>query len=378
MPFVSSRASVILTEKEVAKAEKIIRTPSESSVRVQRAGILLHSFRGETVSKIARTFSVCRQCVELTLDKFLEFGFESSLKDLPRSGRTRVITDEARLWVISLACQKPKTLGYPHELWTYALLVEYIRKECLVAGYPMLASLSKSTLSTILSDSNIRPHKVSYYLERRDPNFDEKMAEVLYVYEEVELIREFGEAELMETTAIISYDEKPGLQAIENVAPDLQPVPGIYPNIARDFEYKRHGTLSLLAGIDLLTGHVHGRVEDHHRSKEFIELLKDLDTFYAGKDKIKLILDNHSIHISKETRAYLSTVPNRFEFVFTPKHGSWLNIIECFFSKMSRSILRNIRVSSKEELKQRILRYFLDLNQDPKVFKWSYKMDEVR
>ena len=79
----------------------------------------------------------------------------------------------------------------------------------------------------------------------------------------------------------------------------------------------------------------------------------------------------------KETRGYLATVPNRFEFTFTPKHGSWLNIIECFFSKMTRSVLRGIRVSSKKELKERILQYFHDLNQNPKIFRWSYKLDEI-
>jgi hypothetical protein len=114
----------------------------------------------------------------------------------------------------------------------------------------------------------------------------------------------------------------------------LLPVPGTYATFSRDHEYKRHGTLSLLAGIDLLTGKVHALVKDRHRSREFIEFLKLLDAAYPADTAIKLILDNHSAHISKETKAWLAAQPaGRFTFTFTPKHGSWLNLIEGFFSK---------------------------------------------
>src|SRR5258708_5508019 len=109
--------------------------------------------------------------------------------------------------------------------------------------------------------------------------------------------------------AIVSYDEKPGIQAIATTAPDLPPVPGAYATLARDYEYKRHGTLSLLAGIDLLAGKVHALVRDRHRSREFVEFLKLLDAAYPASTAIRLILDNHSAHISRETRAWLDTRP---------------------------------------------------------------------
>ena len=128
--------------------------------------------------------------------------------------------------------------------------------------------------------------------------------------------------------AIVSYDEKPGIQAIATTAPDRPPAPGRHATFARDHEYKRHGTVSLLAGIDLLTGQVHALVKDRHRSHEFIEFLKLLDAAYPTHTAIKLILDNHSAHISKETKAWLADRPaGRFEFIFTPKHGSWLNLV---------------------------------------------------
>jgi transposase len=178
--------------------------------------------------------------------------------------------------------------------------------------------------------------------------------------------------------AIISYDEKPGIQAIGNTAPDRPPQPRSHAGWARDHEYKRHGTLSLLAGIDLLTGQVHACVENRHRSREFVGFLKKLDAAYPTGTAIKLILDNHSAHISKETKAWLAAQPEgRFTFVFTPKHGSWLNLVEGFFSKMARSVLRRIRVASKNELKARILAYLDDLNREPVIHTWTYKIDTV-
>ena len=132
-----------------------------------------------------------------------------------------------------------------------------------------------------------------------------------------------------------------------------------------------------MAGIDLLTGKVYGQVVDRHRSREVILFLKHVDQAYPATAKIRIVLDNHSAHISKETRAYLATVPNRFEFIFTPKHGSWLNLVEGFFSKMTRTMLRGIRVASKEELKQRIMKYLDEVNETPVVFRWKYGLDTL-
>jgi len=207
------------------------------------------------------------------------------------------------------------------------------------------------------------------------------MAEVLCVYREVKLLKESAAAvkgEPSDAVAIISYDEKPGIQAIATTAPDLPPVPGAHPAFARDHEYKRHGTVSLLAGIDLLTGQVHALVKDRHRSREFIEFLKLIDAAYPSHTAIKLILDNHSAHISKETKAWLAEQPaGRFQFTFTPKHGSWLNLVEGFFSKLARSVLRHIRVASKQELKDRIMAAVEEFNRHPLVHTWSYKLDQA-
>ncbi|PYT18675.1 MAG: IS630 family transposase, partial [Acidobacteria bacterium] len=175
----------------------------------------------------------------------------------------------------------------------------------------------------------------------------------------------------------ISYDEQPGMQALAVTTPDRPPVAGRYSSHLRDYEYERLGTVSLLAGLDLHSGRIIETVSDTHKSADFIAFLKKLDATYPEHHKIRLVLDNHSAHISKETRSYLESTPQRFVFVFTPTHGSWLNLIENQFSKMTRTMLRGIRVASKQELVDRIHQYFEEINADPVVFRWKYKMDEV-
>ncbi len=377
MPFVSKKPKLKLSGGDLKILRSASRSRTMSHRTVERAKMILGYYNGDTISAIARSLGTNRPKVERTIDKALAFGANVALKDLHRVGRPRSISSEARAWIISLACSKPKDYGYASELWTNQALTKHIQDNCIEQDFPELSKFSGGTLSKILRKSTIKPHKISGYIERRDPEFKIKSAAVLHTYKQVEVLREKADNGEDALTAYISYDEKPGIQAIGNVAPDLPPVPGEYPSISRDYEYKRYGTLSLLAGIDLLTGELYVRVFDRHRSKEFIEYLKYLDSAFLPEMKLVITLDNHSAHTSKETMEYLLTVPNRFSFVFTPKHASWLNIIECLFSKMARSFLRGIRVSSKEELKERILKYIDELNQMPVVFKWKYKMDEI-
>lgn len=175
---------------------------------------------------------------------------------------------------------------------------------------------------------------------------------------------------------VLSYDEKPGIQAIANTSEDLPPNKN-HKTFSCDYEYKRLGTVSLLAGIDLQTGEAIPLVRDKHSSKEYIEFLKLLDAKYPKKDKIRLVLDNLKVHSSEETRKHLATVLGRFEFVFTLKHGSWLNLIEGFFSKLTRQSLKGIRVKTKEELMERIYKYFDEVNEEPVIYHWKYKLEEI-
>ena len=246
-------------------------------------------------------------------------GCEAGLSDLYHRPHDPVITPDAKAWVVSLACTSPKDLGMAAELWTRSALATYVRSHASATGHPSLQKAVKATVHRILEEQTLKLHKITYYLEKKDPEFDRKMREVLMVYREVTL----GEQRTADGRPIItvSVDEKPGVQALATVAPDLPPVPGKHPTVSRDYEYKRLGTLSILASLDLQDGHVIAKVHERHRSREFVDLLKELDAYYPSDATIRVILDNHSAHISKETRAYLATRPNRFIYVHTPKHG---------------------------------------------------------
>jgi transposase len=368
-------------EEDVAALSVIARSRSEPARRVERARMLLAYQENPSFFAVAQAAGVHHQTVQRCVERALAHGPIAALDDLPRPGREPTITAEAKAWVVNLACRKAKELGYPHELWTTRLLARHAREHGPAEGHLCLGTLAQGTLCNILNEQEIKPHKVRYYLERRDPEFKRKMAEVLCVYRAVKLIKETAAAaqqEPSDAVAIISYDEKPGIQAIATTAPDLPPEPGVHKTFARDHEYERKGTVSLLAGIDLLTGQVHALVRDRHRSCEFIEFLQLVDAAYPTHTAIKLILDNHSAHISKQTKDWLAKQPaGRFEFTFTPKHGSWLNLIEGFFSKLARSVLRHIRVTTKQELKDRIMVAMAEFNRHPVVHTWSYKLHQV-
>jgi transposase len=361
-----------LSAEQLAELHHLSQSRTASLREVQRARILCRYHAGETITAIARAMEITRKSVRKWIDKALAMGAKAALKDAYHRPRAAVITEEARAWVIHLACSKPKELGYAAELWTRSLLAQHVRREAIQAGHPSLSRAAKATVQRILAEQPLHPERVRYYLEKRDPAFAARMRDVLLVYQEVALQNEGPRGGDGQPTVItVSVDEKPGLQAIANTAADLPPVPGKHPGMGRDHEYKRLGTCSILAALDLHDGHVTARVERRHRSREFIGLLKDLDQHYPAGCTIRIILDNHSAHISKETQAFLATRPNRFQYVLTPKHGSWLNIVETLFGKMARTFLRHIRVQSWEELRQRILLGISEINAAPVVHRWK-------
>ncbi len=373
----NQKPNLVLADNERQELLAISRSRTESASRVQRATILLLYASGTGIMAITRQLATTRPLVYRAIDKALAFGALASLNDIQRSGRSRVIDDAAKNWVIFIACQRPTELGYAAETWTYSRLVNHVRTHADRNGHQCLSKVSRSKVHDILTEGAVRPHKIRYYLERRDARFEEKMIDVLCVYKDVEMINQSLETAGKRESTTVSYDEKPGIQAIKNIAAQLRPVPGEHPAIGRDYEYKRLGTVSLLGGIDLHTGVVHALVKDRHRSREFIEFLDMIDGRYPEDWIIRIILDNHSAHVSKETQLYLKSRPNRFHFVFTPKHGSWLNLVESFFSKIARSFLRHIRVDSKQELVERIYQGIEEINQAPVLFRWRYKMEEI-
>ncbi|MGH9899122.1 MAG: IS630 family transposase [Pyrinomonadaceae bacterium] len=367
----STRSKLVLTQEEVTHLNQVRKSRTAAVRDVQRAQILWLYDTGENIATIMKIVGMTRASVSKWINKALMIGVTAGMKDTPH-GNKPTLTDEAKAWVVHVACCKPKEFGYAAEVWSRQALAQHVRQHAEAQGHSCLARASKATVHRILTAQPLRPHKVTYYMQRRDPDFESKMREVLLVYQDVALENQQPAATVSSEKVItVSVDEKPGVQAIANTAPDLPPMPGKYPTTARDYEYKRLGTCSILAALDLHNGHVTARVERRHRSREFIALLKDLDAYYPSECTIRIILDNHSAPISKETRVYLATRPNRFKYVQTPTHGSWLNIVETLFGKMARSFLRHIRVQSWEELRDRILQGIDEINKAPVVHRWK-------
>ena len=370
-----------LSDEDKKYLKSLSKTRTIQAQVVDRARILLYKADGVSFDDIAARLNISKRTVRLCISKFNNGGLDAALFDAKRSGRPAEVSDDAKAWIINLACQRPADLGYSQELWTLAKLHKHIQQHAQQAGFPRLTTITKAYVQKLLQDNQIKPFKIKYYCEKRDPDFESKMHEVLVVYKQVEM--QFDEKgniivpDDYRLTITVSYDEKPGIQAIANTSEDLRPT-GDNGEVYRDYEYKRLGTVSLLAGIDLLTGEAIPLVRDTHKSSDFIDFLKILDKKYPSQDTIRIILDNHSAHTSKETKQFLATMPkDRFEFVFTPKHGSWLNMIEGFFGKMTKQMLRGIRVNSKQELVDRIYQYFDEINKEPVVYHWKYKMDDI-
>ena len=370
-----------LSDEDKKYLKSLSKTRTIQAQVVDRARILLYKADGVSFDDIAARLNISKRTVRLCISKFNNGGIDAALFDAKRSGRPAEVSDDAKAWIINLACQRPADLGYSQELWTLAKLHKHIQQHAQQAGFPRLTTITKAYVQKLLQDNQIKPFKIKYYCEKRDPDFESKMHEVLVVYKQVEM--QFDEngniivPDDYKLTITVSYDEKPGIQAIANTSKDLRPT-GDNGEVYRDYEYKRLGTVSLLAGIDLLTGEAIPLVRDTHKSSDFIDFLKILDKKYPSQDTIRIILDNHSAHTSKETKRFLATMPkDRFAFVFTPKHGSWLNMIEGFFGKMTKQMLRGIRVNSKQELVDRIYQYFDEINKEPVVYHWKYKMDDI-
>src|SRR5712672_1146772 len=204
-----------LGNADVVMLRSIAQSRTEPASRVERGRILLAYREDPSFFAVGRALGLHHQTVQRCVERAVAEGPMTALDDRPRRGREPTITLEAKAWLVSLACCKAKELGYPHELWTTRLLARHAREHGPAEGHACLGKLVQGTVCKILNEKEVKPHKVRYYLERRDPEFEEKMAEVLCVYREVKIIKETAAAAKQkpsDAVAIISYDEKPGIQ----------------------------------------------------------------------------------------------------------------------------------------------------------------------
>ena len=210
---------LVLSPEDRDYLEAQTRARTIQAQTVNRARILLLKADGCTVEEIADKVGLNRKSVMLCISKYNEGGVENALYDAPGRGRNAEITNEEKAWIINIACQKPTSFGYAAETWTYAKLTSHINKNAEAAGFVRLSTIHKSTVHTILDAAEIKPFRIKYYCENRDPQFDEKMHNVLLVYKQLSF--QFDEdgnfipwEEDEEIVHILSYDEKPGIQAI--------------------------------------------------------------------------------------------------------------------------------------------------------------------
>ena len=359
-----------LAEGDREEPGGIARTRTEMARRVDRARMLLAKAGGESAASIAARLGVDPNTVRLCVRKYRDGGLGAALADAPRRGRPRSIGDGDRAWVVDVACTRPADLGYAAEIRPGE------------AGHPALSGASKATARRMLDAAGPRPDRVTCYCERRDPDFGRKMHGVLVVYQQLSFrLGEDGNLPPWEEEGpevhVVSVDEKPGIQALSPTGEDPGPTPGVRGGaVTRDHEYRRRGTPALLAGIDLQDGTIEGVVRERHRSREFVELLEALDAKYPEGHVIRLVPGDHSIHRSRETRAWLEGHPGRFEMVPAPTHGSWPDVIEGFFGKMARQMLRHIRVGSLDEPGERIEPCLKEADARPVPHRWTWGIGE--
>ena len=203
-----------MNKGEVASLFTISRSRTELASRVERAQMLLAYRENPSFFAVGQRLSVHHQTVQRCIERALAYRPLIALDYRPRPGKEPTITPEAKAWLVSLACDKAKDHGYPHELWTTRLLARHAREHAPAAGHQCLANLVQGTVCKILRQQEVKPHKVRYYLERRDAEFEQKMAEVLCVYREVQVLKKAAaKAKKAKKPAkpvtIVSYDEKP-------------------------------------------------------------------------------------------------------------------------------------------------------------------------
>src|SRR3954452_9046145 len=221
-----------LTDKDTDKLTSIAQSRSEPASRVERARILLAYREDPSFFAVGRALGLHHQTVQRCVERAVAEGPMAALDDRPRPGREPTITLEAKAWLVSLACRKAKDLGYPHELWTTRLLASHARGHGPGQGPACLSHLAHGTVCKILDQEEVKPHKVRYYLEQRDPDFAEKMAEVLCVYRQMKILKEAAAAaktKPSKTVAIISYDEKPASRRSQPPLRICRPSPACMP-----------------------------------------------------------------------------------------------------------------------------------------------------
>jgi transposase len=349
----SGRARAVtirLTTKRRRKLEQIVRAATSPQRLVLRARIVLAAAGGMANAAIARDLGCSVAMARAWRGRFAVRGIPG-LFDKPRCGRPEVHGPSARLAVIAVATSIPPD---GESQWSRSLIAGHLQER----GLP----ISASTAGRVLAEAKVRPHKVRGWLNRADdPSFWARAGQVCRLY----LNPPPG-------TLLISVDEKTGIQAKSRKHPQIPARPGR--DARREFEYVRHGTVSIIAAMNVTTGEVIAERIHRNNSAAFIAFLAMLDQMTPPHLRIHLIMDNGSSHTSRATRAWLAAHP-RFAVTYTPKHASWLNMIEQWFGVLTRRLLRRGDFTSRDDLDAKITAFTIRYNKNARPYKWSYDAD---
>ena len=346
----SGRARAVtirLTAKRRRRLEQIVRAATSPQRLVLRARIVLAAAGGMANAAIARQLGCSVAMVRAWRGRFAVRGIPG-LFGKPRSGRPEVHGPSARLAVIAVATSIPPD---GESQWSRSLIAGHLQER----GLP----IPPSTAGRVLAEAKVRPHKVRGWLNRADdPSFWIRAGQVCRLY----LNPPPG-------TVLISVDEKTGIQAKSRKHPQIPARPG--QDARREFEYVRHGTVSIIAAMNVTTGEVIAERIHRNNSVAFIRFLAMLDQMIPPHLRIHLIMDNGSSHTSRATRAWLAAHP-RFAVTCTPKHASWLNMIEQWFGVLTRRLLRRGDFTSRDDLDAKITAFTIRYSKNARPCRWSY------
>ena len=359
MPLPAVLVTVTAAERKVLK--KRVRGSKTAWRDRLRAQIVLAAAMGRCTARIARDLRISQDTVRKWRGRFADRGLEG-LADLPRSGRPRRISAEVRAAVVALACQLPAVTGVPLAHWTGPELAAELTARNLVS-FPV----SASSVLRILAEHPVKPWQYQSWIYPRDPDFEAK-AKVI-----VDLYQGFYQGEpLGPDDRILSFDAKPQINARRRLHPTLPAAPGR--PVRYEHEYKRQGSLALLAGLDVHTGTVFASTPVTTGIKPFMDLAGQVMARpeYKNAPRVFVIAGNGSDHRGQAAITRLARAHPNAIMIHTPVHASWLNQIEVFFSVIQKKVVTPNDFGSLEELSATLLAFTGRYNQTARPFSWKF------
>jgi transposase len=343
MGFMPTECAVSASDRAVL--EQWVRSPTVPQEWGLRAKILLATADGEGVRAMARRLEVSPTTVCLWRERYRENGL-AGLRTQPRPGRPRRFSDAKERSVVEATLRPPKAATH----WSARRLAKEV-------------GISPATVHRIWQKYGLQPHRVKRFKFSTDPDFDAKLADVIGLY-----------LDPPERALVLCVDEKSQIQALNRTQPILPLRPGLPTRMSHDYE--RHGTTSLFAALEVVSGRVHGRCFPKHTHVEFIDFLKSIDKRYRRRD-IHLICDNYGTHKHPAVRAWLAEHP-RFRLHFTPTSASWLNLVERWFGLITQQAIRRGSFDTVWKLERAIQRFIANWNEDAKPFRWTASSRSIK